>query len=416
MKKSVTNNNKLFLFTIIVGILSICFVFAAQTITFIDNTTSTTVLEDVTHLYNVTVNSTGGNWQTGNITQVNITFPSSFAFKAGSANASNLQYVFTNTSTQISFLNTSDLIKGNLTGYFWFNATASTPGTYTINVTAFNTTYSQNTSLTVTINDTTAPVITLTSPSDATSSTTNAYNFTFNVSDDSAVSSCSLIVAGSVTKTITTISNVVTNLNGIDDSPFGVTSHTWSINCTDAAGNIGNSSSRSFTVTAATTTTSSSGASQAVFSINDNQLSSGYEKTVYQNWAVKMKVSNEYHTLKVNNIDEDKIKITISSTPQTAELAIGETKTFDIDSDGVKDIEVTLNSITGSKANIIVKSISVAGDSSEDSDNAGNVDDNTPASGEESGDEEESNAKWWVIVVVLAILAVIAGAYKVKKN
>jgi hypothetical protein len=94
------------------------------------------------------------------------------------------------------------------------------------------------------------PNITLISPADATSGTTNAYNFTFNVSDGSVVSNCSLVYDGSISNNITSV--VRNAVNGIYKSSLSVGSHIWSINCTDIFGNEGNSSSRSLVVGSST--------------------------------------------------------------------------------------------------------------------------------------------------------------------
>ncbi|MEK7766127.1 MAG: hypothetical protein AAB368_07800, partial [bacterium] len=97
--------------------------------------------------------------------------------------------------------------------------------------------------------DAISPIINLIYPADATSSTTSAYNFTFNVNDSSNVTGCGLVFDGTI---VGTLANVTRNIeNGIYYSSISVAGHAWSINCTDAANNIGNSSTRSLTVEAA---------------------------------------------------------------------------------------------------------------------------------------------------------------------
>jgi len=97
--------------------------------------------------------------------------------------------------------------------------------------------------------DTTIPNITLLTPANSVSSTTNSYNFTFNVSDASVVSNCSLIVDGNTINMLYNVSKEVAV--GMYNSSFSIARHTWRVNCTDEANNIGNSSQRIFTVTRA---------------------------------------------------------------------------------------------------------------------------------------------------------------------
>ena len=105
--------------------------------------------------------------------------------------------------------------------------------------------------------DTVGPVISLISPANAVSSTVNVYNFTFNVSDESDISNCSLIFDGSV---VGTIFSVVKNAtNGIYKSGLNVASYRWSVNCTDVLGNEGNSSVRRLVVSSVAVASSSGG-------------------------------------------------------------------------------------------------------------------------------------------------------------
>jgi len=93
----------------------------------------------------------------GNITQVNITIPSGFTFLGGSNATDALGSTFVNTSTVLSWTNTSILLIGNVNKSFSFNLTCATPGDYNITITSVNGSGSQTNSLNVTINDTTAP-------------------------------------------------------------------------------------------------------------------------------------------------------------------------------------------------------------------------------------------------------------------
>lgn len=145
-------SNKLLLIFSILLVLSISLVFAAHVITTSSETTSYSVNEDINSFYNMTVNNTDTT-ASENISQVNMTIPSSFSFLLDSNSTNAGTHTFTNTSTVLSWSN--DGIVMNLTWkYFWFNATAATPGTYNITVTTKNTTGAFSTNITITVNDT----------------------------------------------------------------------------------------------------------------------------------------------------------------------------------------------------------------------------------------------------------------------
>src|SRR3989344_3433124 len=94
--------------------------------------------------------------------------------------------------------------------------------------------------------DATAPTITLVDPANQTSYTSNAQlvTFSFNVSDTLHMANCSLIVGGIINHTNTTINKSLDSFA----QTFSPDSYQWSINCTDNAGNIANSQTRTFTV------------------------------------------------------------------------------------------------------------------------------------------------------------------------
>ncbi|MBU0957856.1 MAG: PQQ-binding-like beta-propeller repeat protein [Nanoarchaeota archaeon] len=116
-----------------------------------------------------------------------------------------------------------------------------------------------NWTINVTFVDTTPPVINLSTPANPTSTTTTSTNFIFNVTDDSNVVNCSLLIdhaivaynASAITKS---------ELNTITRT-MAVGSYTWNINCTDASNNIGNSTNYSLTIASSSSSSSSGGGS-----------------------------------------------------------------------------------------------------------------------------------------------------------
>lgn len=95
--------------------------------------------------------------------------------------------------------------------------------------------------------DSTAPTITLENPeANITNTTTNALDFTYNVSDSSDIANCTLMINDEINATDTTVekdtagqSLIVTLSNG---------EYNWSVNCTDALNNIGASEARTLSV------------------------------------------------------------------------------------------------------------------------------------------------------------------------
>ncbi|MBT3405527.1 hypothetical protein HN832_05085 [archaeon] len=146
----------------ILGILfSISLVIAAQVITTSGGATSYSVLEDLTFNFNMTVNNTDVDV---NITQVNMTIPSSFSFLVNSNGTNAATHTFSNTTTILTWTH-DGLVQNVTSNYLWFNATPATPGLYNITVTSLNTTGTSATNIAVTVNDTNSPSeINFTSP------------------------------------------------------------------------------------------------------------------------------------------------------------------------------------------------------------------------------------------------------------
>jgi len=417
------------IFILVVVVFSIYFVFASHTITTSSGGTSFSVNESTNNLFNITVNNTDAG-QASNITSVNITLPSgaSCVFEDGSnassvgSNGTAVADTFVNVSNTLSWTDTTGyVINGSEWKYFWFNVTCATPGTFNITVRTTNITDSYETNLSFEVNDTTAPNITLISPANATSSTTSAYNFTFNVSDDSDVSNCSLILDGSVINTLTSVSKTATN--GMYNSSLSVATHTWSINCTDSFGNIGNSSSRTLIVTSATTTpdtTPEESSSSAYTSfwkgthaINQEQFQEGYSKQLYVKNRIRVSIDNEYHYVGVVELTDTTATINVSSTPMQVILTIGQDARFDINEDDIYDIFVKLNSIENNKVDITIQGISEAVSEGEESP----IETEGTIIGEDLEDEleKERNLTWlWILISI--VVAVIIGWFIIKKR
>lgn len=133
-------------------------VFALHVVTNTVNggTNFSTVNEDFSTLYNLTLNNTDAS-AGANITQINITLPSNFTFIVGTANASAPFYNFSNSSSILSFTNITGLVGNGTWRFFWFNASAAVPGVYNFSIVTSNLTTIVYHNLSVVINDTTVP-------------------------------------------------------------------------------------------------------------------------------------------------------------------------------------------------------------------------------------------------------------------
>lgn len=126
---------------------------------------SKNIVEDVETVFNISINNTDLT-RDANITQVNISLPNSFAFKTLSNGTDIVQVRFVNTTSVLSWENITGAGIANRTlmlnqtlRYFTFNATASTPGSFNITISVLNVTGVTLTNITITVNDTTKPVV-----------------------------------------------------------------------------------------------------------------------------------------------------------------------------------------------------------------------------------------------------------------
>ena len=119
--------------------------------------TSFSVLRNEYKIYNITI--TNANAADENITQINITLPSSFSFVTGSNNLSGnnsmIYAAFSNTTTVLSWTNfTFPLMNRTLNNisFFSINATASTAGYYNFTITTLNGTVRTLTNISIEVN------------------------------------------------------------------------------------------------------------------------------------------------------------------------------------------------------------------------------------------------------------------------
>lgn len=183
---------------------------------------------------------------------------------------------------------------------------------------------------------------------------------------------------------------------------------TYTCSATDYAGNSA-SSSTTYTVLDVGGTTTSGGTSSfwtSTHSVTEEQFAEGFTRQRKEGERFKLTINNENHYVGVKIISGDTVTIEVSSDPQEANLAVGDSKKFDIDDDGYYDILVTLNEIVDGSADLTVKSISEEITEEE----GGGIGPKLPFGG------EGRNLTWLWVLIVLVILALIIGGGRALKR
>lgn len=208
-----------------------------------------------------------------------------------------------------------------------------------------------------------APNITLSNPNDGYSTTSTANSFDFYVDDDISIASCCLIINNALAQ-CNTSAIVKGSLNSISYD-LAVGEYSWSINCTDNAGNSANSNitlsgSRTIKISSPPSTSrggGGGGASYSTFSADEGQMLSGYQKELEKGDIIKFNINNQAHNLKVDYIGENSVNLTVRSSPISLLVLTGEEKKLNLSSSDYYDFSVRLNSISEAGADITIKEI-----------------------------------------------------------
>ena len=154
------------------------------------------------------------------------------------------------------------------------------------------------------------------------------------------------------------------------------------------------------------TSTSSSGNGGGSF-ISSAQLSEGTTQKLYLGGVLAFDLLGERHTVTIKSIKEDFVTIRVLSTPQYANLTVGEEKKFDLNADNVYDLIVKLASIDGiNKATIIIKSISEPISASTETTIPGEEETTETTSG--IGETITKVAKSPITMIIAAIIIILA--------
>lgn len=212
--------------------------------------------------------------------------------------------------------------------------------------------------------DRTTPNVTLVGPGNGYIATgTTTISFEYNVSDNLNLTSCSLIWSSAIQASNASV--ILKNQSNSISKSVGEGSYTWSINCTDQAGNTGNSSSRTLTINSASSSSSSSSSSGGggsssttkTYKITDEQMANGYAKTLKEGDKLEFEIKDKEHSLKISRILSKRVDIIIESYKIELTLVEGQTAKVNLTSSDKYDLSVKLNKIKDGETEVEVKSI-----------------------------------------------------------
>ena len=264
--------------------------------------------------------------------------------------------------------------------------------------------------------DTTVPSLTVTPPSDTSITTAHSIIYTCSGSDSgSGISTYQWTLTkpdGSTDTSITTASATFTEISQTGQAG------TYKVKCTvtDVVGHATDSSIYEFTASSDAGSSSGGGGGATTTVSYDVDLSTsdsgsvsgtvGRIKTFSFDGATK-------HTVTFKEITTNSAKIAIASTPIEVILNIGEAKKVDINSDGISDLEVTLDKIKfGATAEITIKKLAEGAKKVVEEEKAAEA-----TEGPTTPMEPVSAGTSWVwITVIIVVVLVIIGYFVFKKK
>ena len=149
--------------------------------------------------------------------------------------------------------------------------------------------------------------------------------------------------------------NIIYNVN--------INGNLWNIYTSNSSGYInfiydGGYSTKTFEVVEpSSSTAATSGTGYPTFTSNQSQLEEGYTKSLYVGWEIEFEFENETHTIILKDIINKTAIITLSSAIQTFNLTANETKKLDLNADRFYDLQISAETITDLKADLILQSI-----------------------------------------------------------
>ncbi len=308
---------------------------------------------------------------------LNVTTSENASCRYGSSNVSfaNLPTVFNSTTNLTHTSNITVVEASSYTNY------VICQDTFQLTNDALNLTFS--------VNDTTAPVVTLVSGNGTHAVGTTSVVFNVSTNENA---SCRYDTTSASFGTLASAFASTTNQS--HTSTLSVTAGTYAYYyaCQDRSGNANSPATTSFTVTAAaTTSTATTGGSAEGRSdtsdeeevvteeeTTDDSTSDpalapvvteeaiitqdtfiGAEEAVISFALVDVEGVQQDHSLTFAEVNENEgyVVVILESTPQEITLVLGEAQEEDLTEDGVSDVRLTLQGITGGQANVLFETI-----------------------------------------------------------
>jgi Zn-dependent metalloprotease len=157
--------------------------------------------------------------------------------------------------------------------------------------------------------------------------------------------------------------------------------------------------------------------------INETQIKNGYTQELGKNQRFKFTISNQNHYVGIKNINETGIILELNSTPQNFTFNAGETKKFNLSSEGYYDLQITLNNLENNKANLTIIEIYEAINKSSAINNGKNIENSTKENESDLNASFQSilktpsNKEIWVYtlitLVIIALIVIYFSLYKI---
>ncbi|HOW36905.1 MAG TPA: fibronectin type III domain-containing protein, partial [Candidatus Pacearchaeota archaeon] len=191
----------------------------------------------------------------------------------------------------------------------------------------------------------------------------------------------------------------------------------------DKANNCRTSETFNFTTTSAPVLASGGGgggSTNSLTELNSSQLKSLQEISLEKGKSIKLTLSNKQkHALKINSVQDNKVNITVSSSPLNFILEAGQEKKINISNSDFYDLYIFLKKISDSKAVLAIQEINESikpvpeSDSSQEMNNSESVETNSSLGNLVSIQQENpftkspSSNKIKIVLVVALILMVL---------
>lgn len=312
-------------------------------------------------VHNITINATDGTGHSNTSTILNVTLDGlqPMVTITNPTNNSFVQpiYVINGTVSDANgvdsvsiIINDFTAVAATVTGSTWsYNASGMHGLIHNITVNATDNVGNSNvTSVTnVTLNDSVAPIITLISSGDL-STTSATISWTTGESANASVNYGETTSLGTTTIDIGFGPDQSLDLSDLTAS----TKYYYNVTSCDAAGNCNTSGPNNFTTDA--TTTGGSGGGGITSGQYLSRTKQRVSLTMFGSFFFQVSGDSVRHTLRVKTLGDDQATLTIASTPQEVTLKVGESADVDVTDDGTPDLTIELDAVSAYNAQLFL--------------------------------------------------------------